>query len=315
MAPRARLAQDLPGILRDGKVSHICSTPALWRLLPPGCSWATFPALRVVALGGEPLPVALAEQWLPPQPEAGTDAVQAGRLLLNTYGVTEATVYQTAHRITSSAAILCGRPLPGVALVVAAREGAAGELFVGGAQLAHGYLNAPALTAAKFVDVDESPILSGAADAADGGDDGFRRWLSVGRWFRTGDLGRWVSTDPAGASVGNGLPQLQLLGRADRQIKLRGVRIELGEVESILLQCPMVAAVAVVLHGATPTDTNTTAGIEQVQSPPNAPTSTQTTIVCSVGHRLQEPGLWLSAQMCRQLVLRFSQVLQLPYSN
>ena len=119
--------------------------------------------------------------------------------------------------------------------------------------------------------------------------------------------------------MGNGLPQLQLLGRADRQIKLRGVRIELGEVESILLQCPMVAAVAVVLHGATPTDTNTTAGIEQVQSPPNAPTSTQTTIVCSVGHRLQEPGLWLwlwlSAQMRQQLVPRFSQVQQLPYSD
>ena len=144
-APRARLVQELHDVLSEGGVTHVCSTPALWGLLPAVAGWSSLPALRVVALGGEQLPAALVRQWLPP------DSQQQLRLL-NTYGVTEATVYQTVGECRAEQPrSWVGRPLPGVTLAVAAAPGETGEVWLGGTLVARGYLGAPELTADKFI--------------------------------------------------------------------------------------------------------------------------------------------------------------------
>jgi non-ribosomal peptide synthetase component F len=254
-APRARLVQDLGAVLCEGAVSHVCSTPALWGMLPACASWASFPALRVVALGGERLPRALVEQWQPP---ARQDGENQKRRLLNTYGVTEATVYQTVGECCSEdRAGVVGRPLPGVVCAVAAPPGESGEIWIGGPLLARGYLGAADLTAQKFVTVPSD----GRRNTNEGGNDGIR-WLQPGRWFRTGDLGRWhgastavvtmPTVDALAASENDANePVLELMGRIDRQIKLRGFRIELGELESVVEDHVLIVAAAVVMNTVT----------------------------------------------------------------
>jgi len=139
--------------------------------------------------------------------------------LWNGYGPTEATVAATAHRVTGDLRVPIGAPTPGTRLSVrdeagrVAPPGAAGELWIGGSGVARGYRNQSGVTAAAF----------------------------TGGWYRTGDLVRWR---PDGT--------LDFLGRADDQVKVRGNRFELGEVESVLRSLPEVAdaAVAVVADGA-----------------------------------------------------------------
>lgn len=223
VAPRARLTADLHGVLLDGHVTHVCTTPALWRLLPPTASWQSLPELRIVALGGEAMPASLAERWV----SGGTPT----RRLLNTYGVTEAAVYQTAATYYGDGAEssygLAGVAFPGVELVVDAASGEPGEIFIGGRQLCQGYLNDAELTAEKFVTVTEA-------------DERFQ-FVPPGKWFRTGDLGQWTQVadrelcEEVGASFSP--VSLRVLGRVDRQLKLRGIRIEPGEVEAALLGC------------------------------------------------------------------------------
>ncbi|MFB9687437.1 amino acid adenylation domain-containing protein [Amycolatopsis plumensis] len=131
--------------------------------------------------------------------------------LWNGYGPTETTVAATAHRVTD-ARVPLGTPTPGTRLSVrdeagrVAPPGAIGELWIGGAGVARGYRGRPELTAAAFT--------SG--------------------WYRTGDLVRWR---PEGT--------LEFLGRADDQVKVRGNRFELGEVEAVLRAQPGVADAAV----------------------------------------------------------------------
>jgi non-ribosomal peptide synthetase component F len=100
--------------------------------------------------------------------------------------------------------------------------GATGELFIGGEGVARGYLNRPEITAEKFV---QSPFAAS------------RRV----RLYRTGDLGRY-RTD------GN----LEFIGRLDQQVKIRGHRVELGEIESILLTHPAVSETVVIVHEEEP---------------------------------------------------------------
>ncbi|WP_158104571.1 non-ribosomal peptide synthetase [Amycolatopsis kentuckyensis] len=131
--------------------------------------------------------------------------------LWNGYGPTETTVAATAHRVTD-ASVPLGAPTPGTRLSVrdeagrVAPPGAIGELWIGGAGVARGYRGRPELTAAAF----------------------------TGGWYRTGDLVRWR---PDGT--------LEFLGRADDQVKVRGNRFELGEVEAVLRALPGVADAAV----------------------------------------------------------------------
>ncbi len=136
-----------------------------------------------------------------------------GIRFFNAYGPTEATVYATAMRINGAGeAPRIGVPLPDVRIDILDAErrkvpvGECGEIHIGGAGLARGYLDRPVLTAERFIDV----VVDGAGDTPQ-------------RLYRTGDLGRWL---PDGT--------IEYLGRNDFQVKVRGFRIELGEIEAAL---------------------------------------------------------------------------------
>ena len=112
-----------------------------------------------------------------------------------------------------------------------------GEVLVGGVQLARGYWRRPELTAERFVELRDDELLRLVCGSEAGGDaDGAGRR----RWFRTGDLGVWVGGDAG----------LRVLGRLDEQVKLRGMRLELGEVEAAAQSCPLVAAAAAAVADA-----------------------------------------------------------------
>jgi amino acid adenylation domain-containing protein len=169
-------------------------------------------ACRVLVVGGDALPPALARRWLRVAPDTR---------LVNEYGPTEAVVGCCVHEVsevdTERTAIPIGRPVAGTTLSVMAdgrpvADGAVGELWVGGNQVAAGYLDDPERTAEKFVD--------------------------GGRLYRTGDRVRRLATG-----------DLEYLGRSDRQLKIRGYRVEPGEVEAALLDHPTVREAVVVPTG------------------------------------------------------------------
>ncbi|BBZ31543.1 hypothetical protein MCNF_01480 [Mycolicibacterium confluentis] len=167
--------------------------------------------LSTLVTGGEACPAELVAAWAP------------GRAMFNAYGPTEATIWVTWSALVAGEAVGIGVPIAGVtALVLDGRlnpvpVGVVGELYLAGPGVARGYVGRPDLTADRFV---ANPF----------GD-------SCARMYRTGDLVRWTS-------VGG----LEYLGRADAQIKLRGQRLELGEIENVLLACPQVARAAVAVH-------------------------------------------------------------------
>ncbi|KDN87618.1 hypothetical protein KCH_06310 [Kitasatospora cheerisanensis KCTC 2395] len=170
----------------------------------------------VLLLGGEALPETL---WTELRAEPGVT-------VLNYYGPTEFTVDALVADLAETATPAVGRPLTGGrayvldGLLRPVPDGAPGELYLAGVQLARGYLGRPGLTAGRFV-----------ADPF--GEPG-------SRMYRTGDL---VRRRPDGA--------LDYLGRADGQVKIRGYRIELGEIEAELAALPEIAQSAVVVHRGT----------------------------------------------------------------
>jgi amino acid adenylation domain-containing protein len=186
----------LSSAIREVGATVLQATPSGWRILLEA-GWEGQPGLKMLT-AGEPLDRTLAGKLL-----------ERGASLWNLYGPTEATIYATGQQITGEA-ITIGKPLANYRAYVLDYHGnripvgAVGELHLGGVGIAEGYLNRPELTAEKFI-----------ADQF-GGEPG-------ARLYRTGDLARFV---PDG--------QIELLGRADNQIKLRGHRIELEEVEALL---------------------------------------------------------------------------------
>ncbi|PPJ04073.1 non-ribosomal peptide synthetase [Nocardia nova] len=160
---------------------------------------------------GEACPEELVAAWAP------------GRQMFNGYGPTETTIGATLAPLSSRHPVSIGTPIPGIcALVLDARlnptpVGVVGELYLGGPALARGYVGRPELTSERFV---ANPY----------GDAGTRV-------YRTGDLVRWTSTGT-----------LMYVGRADTQIKLRGQRIELAEIENTLLACPQVTQAAATMQ-------------------------------------------------------------------
>ncbi|HLL45460.1 MAG TPA: amino acid adenylation domain-containing protein, partial [Longimicrobiaceae bacterium] len=189
------------------------ATPAGWRMLLEA-GWQGTPALKALC-GGEALPRELADRLLP----------RAGELW-NLYGPTETTVWSTLERVEpASGAVGIGRPIANtqVYLLDARLEptpaGVPAELYVGGAGVTRGYLGRPELTAERFV-----PDAFGAEAGA--------------RLYRTGDRVRWR---PDG--------KLEYLGRTDQQVKVRGFRIEPGEVEAALAALPEVRECLVTARG------------------------------------------------------------------
>ncbi|MGA8114940.1 MAG: AMP-binding protein, partial [Actinocatenispora sp.] len=173
------------------------------------------PPLRYVVFGGERLAPSVLRPW------ADAVGLEAPRLV-NMYGLTEATVHCTFHRVTAEdlrgQASVVGRPLPGLTARILddGAEPDRGELVVAGPQVVDGYLRRPELTAARFVPGPDGTVH-----------------------YHTGDL---VRARPDGT--------LEYLGRADRQVKIRGHRIEIGEVEAAAGTVPDVAEVAVVVESA-----------------------------------------------------------------
>jgi amino acid adenylation domain-containing protein len=185
-------------------ISFLQATPATWRLLLE-TGWRGKPGLTMLC-GGEAMPRALADRLL-----------DKGDALWNVYGPTETTVWSSAWRVEpGEVPISIGRPIAGTRLHVLDRRlravpvGVTGELYIGGTGLARGYRGRPGLTAERFL----PDPFSGEPGA---------------RLYRTGDLARWR---PDGT--------LECLGRVDHQVKVRGFRVELGEVEAVLAAHPAV---------------------------------------------------------------------------
>ncbi|AJE43577.1 non-ribosomal peptide synthetase [Streptomyces nodosus] len=166
--------------------------------------------------------VVLAGEALTGRAMADIRTAMPGARIANIYGPTEATVYATAwYSDGGPAEPLIGRPVSNTQVYVLDSSlrpvpaGVAGELYLAGAGLARGYLDRPALTAQRFV---ASPF--GAPGS---------------RLYRTGDVVRWTADG-----------QLAYLGRSDEQVKVRGFRIETGEIESVIAEDPAVAQVVVI---------------------------------------------------------------------
>ncbi|HEX8150238.1 MAG TPA: amino acid adenylation domain-containing protein [Pyrinomonadaceae bacterium] len=186
------------------------ATPTTWRMLVEA-GWESGRGLKVLC-GGEALPPRLAAEV----------CARAGRLW-NMYGPTETTIWSTLRLIDSpQQRVTIGRPIANTRLYILDAHGrpspfgVAGELYIGGDGLARGYLNRPALTAERFV----PDPFSGEPGA---------------RLYRTGDVARYLADG-----------EVEFLGRVDHQVKIRGHRIELGEVESALAAHDGVREVVVV---------------------------------------------------------------------
>ncbi|WP_167532646.1 non-ribosomal peptide synthetase [Streptomyces alboniger] len=208
------VGQELAALLAQHKVTHATLPPSVLATLPAGTA-TSLSQLRILVVGGEASTPALVAEW------------GAARRLFNAYGPTEATVWATfagplregavpiGTAMADAAAYLLGPDLTPVA------QGQPGELYLAGPGLARGYLGRPAQSATRFL---ANPL--GPAGT---------------RMYRTGDVAR------LGADG-----QLEYLGRSDDQVKLRGQRIELGEVETALAAHPRVRQAAVIVHaGAT----------------------------------------------------------------
>jgi non-ribosomal peptide synthetase component F len=186
-------------------------------------------ALGLVIFGGEALEPKTLKPWLD---RHGDEHPR----LVNMYGITETTVHVTYRPLAmddmaADAGSVIGRTLSDLRLYLLDRHGhpvpigVPGEMYVGGAGLARGYLDRPELTAERFTPDPFGPVAGE-------------------RLYRTGDRARWL--------VGG---EPQYLGRVDHQVKVRGFRIELGEIESILAEHPAVRQAVVVARNQGAGDT------------------------------------------------------------
>jgi len=190
--------------LSEFEVTVADITPTYLRLF----DGAALPPLRILITGGEaPFP-------------ADVETYASRHLYFNAYGPTENTISSTIGRLhpCDRNSLPCGRPLANTSAHICDSDGNAvppgvvGELWLGGAGLALGYVGRPELTAAAFLDTPH------------------------GRRYRSGDQGRWSATG-----------EIEILGRVDDQVKVNGIRIELGEIEHALASHPAIAQAVALL--------------------------------------------------------------------
>ncbi|MET1077655.1 MAG: amino acid adenylation domain-containing protein [Pseudomonas sp.] len=205
------VGEALLDLLRTQRITHATLPPMVLAGLQPGEGLS---CLQTLILAGETPAQALLDVWAP------------GRALYNAYGPTEATVWASVQRYQPGCPpTRIGQPIANVSIHLLDEDGRPvavgepGEIHIGGAGVARGYLNRETLTAQRF-------------------------WLYQGeRCYRSGDLARYDAE-------GN----LEFLGRNDFQVKVRGVRIELGEIESALLALPGIEQAQVIVREDRPAD-------------------------------------------------------------
>ncbi|MBT2470436.1 non-ribosomal peptide synthetase [Streptomyces sp. ISL-66] len=215
---RQRDADYLAGLIEDHRITTFyCVVSLLELFLLTRDPAERYDGLRQVLTGGEPLAPELVKRF----------HARSTASLTNLYGPSECTIYCTAWvcpRDPDPETVFIGTAIRDTELWILDEggapvpEGEPGELHIGGAGLALGYLNRPELTAERFLD---APPVS-----------------PDGRLYRSGDL---VRSRPDGV--------LEFLGRVDGQVKIRGIRVELGEIETTAARCEGVRQAAVVAHG------------------------------------------------------------------
>ena len=211
---QARVGRILAGIIHRKRPTIVQATPITWRILLQS-GWAGSPDLTVLC-GGDRLDRDLANKLI-----ARVSAVW------NMYGPTETTIWSTAERLLlGEEAVTVGKPIANTEVYILDHDGRLqengeiGEICIGGAGVARGYINDAELTSRYFVDA-------------------HLRGRGTVRLYLTGDLGRW-----------NERGKLDFLGRMDHQVKVNGFRVELTEIEQVLQRCPGVRDAAVLGVGA-----------------------------------------------------------------
>jgi non-ribosomal peptide synthetase-like protein len=206
---------DLAVFLRDRRVTCLCCCPTMLATIDE-----ELPQLRILLVGGEACPQHLVRRWHRP-----------GRAILNSYGPTEATVTASLIELAPNRPVTIGRPLPTYSIIILDPDedltmapGELGEIGIAGIGLAAGYMNRAELTAQKFI-----PDFLGIANNPSK------------RIYRTGDLGRINADD-----------EIEYHGRIDTQVKIRGHRIETGEIESVLLEIPEISQATVATYEPEP---------------------------------------------------------------
>jgi len=207
-----RIGEALLHRLRDSRITYVFLPPSAAMLLPD--VRGLLPELRTIAVGGEACPPELVERLAEP-----------GRRIVNAYGPSEVTVYATTGDLEPGEPVVLGGTVAGARVYVLDERlrpvptGVTGEIYVAGASLGRGYIGRPGLTAERFVaDPHGAPGT---------------------RMYRSGDLGK---IDARGL--------IHYLGRSDLQVKLRGVRLELGEIETLLAAHPDIALAAATVRGS-----------------------------------------------------------------
>ena len=190
-------------LIKKHQVSHIQSTPSFYEeMLEHEAGKAALQHIDTLLVGGEALKSSVAKELL--------ETVKSP--VFNMYGPTETTIWSAVKKIDTPEAVTIGTPVANTQIYVLDTQlelcptGISGELYIAGDGVAKGYLNNETLTAAGFID---NPFSPGQ------------------KMYKTGDLARWLS---------NG--ELEYLGRIDRQVKVRGYRIELKEIESVIMEIP-----------------------------------------------------------------------------
>jgi amino acid adenylation domain-containing protein len=226
----SRTPESFYDLLRREQITVLNQTPSAFRQLMKVAETAPLPptelSLRLVIFGGEALEMSSLRGWFE---QCGDQRPT----LVNMYGITETTVHVTYRPLRLAdveARSVIGAPIPDLQLYLLKEnlqpvpEGEVGELYVGGAGVARGYLRRPELTAERFI---ADPFSN----------------IPEARLYRSGDLARQIAPG-----------EFEYVGRCDQQVKVRGFRIELGEIEGALSEHEAVDQCVVVVREATPGD-------------------------------------------------------------